>query len=272
MKRIANRRVLWVAALALAVGVGIGLYARAAPNVPGGIAYSGFLRDGNGMPVNGMHNFVFDLYDGMAKDCTDIRNNAMVANGRIDVPDLFGGNCLLDSLLATKANLSVAITVDGSALMPFQPLGTVPFAARARVAESVDLVTTAATVNVPDATFSNQGPFTGQNCLPGAKITATVGNNPVQISFLGYTHNSMPNGATFLSVAQDGVELSRDGNGMTATVTTNGQNSSFSFVTPPVPAGVHTWCLEADVNGGQGELHAGGGSQAQFSVVELGSH
>jgi hypothetical protein len=124
-----------------AVGVGIGLYARASMNVPSGIAYSGLLRN-NGAVDSSPHSFAFDLLDGSGAPlcATDSRPSLMVTNGRFDVPDLFKSCASLDAILATKSGLQIRITVDNMVLTPNQPIGTVPFAARARVAESAESV------------------------------------------------------------------------------------------------------------------------------------
>lgn len=130
---------LWlpiVVVAALAVGLLVGLYAHAA-NVPVGLAYSGVLKN-NGAPETGTHAFIFDLLDGNGTSvCTDARVNVMVTGGRFDFADLFSSSCQLDAALGSK-QLLIRITVDGQTLSPAQPLGTVPFAARARVAETVE--------------------------------------------------------------------------------------------------------------------------------------
>jgi hypothetical protein len=138
MKR---KRLIRIGLGALAcVAVGVGLYAHAAMNVPSGFGYSGLLRDGDGNLVTGAHTFAFDLLNGMgdAAGCSTDTRASMVQNGRFDVPNLFAGCASLDSVLATESGLAVKITVDGVALSPAQPLGAVPFAARARVAETVE--------------------------------------------------------------------------------------------------------------------------------------
>ena len=138
-------RILWLRTCALlaclAVGIGIGLYARASMNVPTGIAYSGLLRN-NGVADSNAHTFAFDLLDGTAAVLcpTDTRSNLRLTNGRFDVPDLFMTCSGLDGILATKTGLQIRITVDNMVLTPNQPIGTVPFAARARVAESAESV------------------------------------------------------------------------------------------------------------------------------------
>ncbi len=136
MKRRSPVRLFVSAAVVLALGFGVGLYARAAMNVPKGLAYAGMLRDGNGNPVSGMHRFDFDLVDGNSVVCSDTGRMLTLAGGRFDVPDLFAvNNCALDTALASRGGLAVNITIDGTLLQPPQPLGTVPFAARARFAE-----------------------------------------------------------------------------------------------------------------------------------------
>lgn len=135
------RRILTTVGLCIVSSAVVGLFmwrAYAAPNVPRGIAYSGELLN-NGAPDNAMHNFTFELSDGNVTACIDGPRNITLAAGRFDVGDLFSGNgCTLDTVLATKPSLFIRITVDGQVLSPMQPLGTVPFAARARVAESLD--------------------------------------------------------------------------------------------------------------------------------------
>ena len=112
--------------------------AYAGMTVPQGIAYSGELLN-NGVPDNAMHNFTFELFDGVATVCIDGPRAIAVASGRFDVGDLFATNgCALDSILATKSTLFIRITVDGQVLAPPQPIGTVPFAVRARVAETAE--------------------------------------------------------------------------------------------------------------------------------------
>jgi hypothetical protein len=139
-------------ALALLVAVGVGLLARAAANVPAGLSYSGALEN-NGAVESGQvaHNFVFDLYDGATPLCTDTRTATMVNNGRFDLANLFSSSCTLDSYLGTKTSLQLRITVDGQVLSPNQPLGTVPFAARARIAETAENATALQGVPVASA-------------------------------------------------------------------------------------------------------------------------
>lgn len=138
-------RTLWLRtgalAACLAVGVGVGLYARASMNVPTGIAYSGLLRN-NGVADSNAHTFAFDLLDDTAAALcpTDTRANLTLVNGRFDVSDLFATCSGLDGILATKTGLQIRITVDNMVLTPNQRIGTVPFAARARVAESAESV------------------------------------------------------------------------------------------------------------------------------------
>jgi hypothetical protein len=110
-------------------------------NVPTGIAYSGLLRN-NGAVDSSPHTFAFDLLDGAGTPlcATDTRSNLTLTNGRFDVPDLFKSCAGLDNILATKTGLQIRITVDSMVLSPNQPIGTVPFAARARVAESAESV------------------------------------------------------------------------------------------------------------------------------------
>lgn len=137
-----NRRLLTTLGLSAAISTFVGLIvwrAMAAPTVPQGIAYSGELLN-NGTPESAMHKFSFALFDvaGGNPLCTDGPRNITTAAGRFDVGDLFGANCPLDTILATKTGLQLEITVDNTILTPRQPLGTVPFAARARVAESAE--------------------------------------------------------------------------------------------------------------------------------------
>lgn len=124
-------------------GVGLALHAWAGnAAVPGGLAYSGMLRDGNGTPVAGPHKFDFELLDGNTVLCSDSRQ-LTVAGGRFDAPGLFAMSCPLDAHLAAHPALTVRISVDGSTLQPPQPLGSVPYAARARFAEQPVVPSTA---------------------------------------------------------------------------------------------------------------------------------
>lgn len=131
-----NWKVMIAGGAGAALLVGVALVVHAGPNVPAGIAWSGVLKK-NDQPESAPHDFVFELLDGNTAVCTDRRQALQVTGGRFDVPDLFGSSCALDTLLAGKT-LVVRTTVDGQALQPPLPLGTVPFAARARVAESVE--------------------------------------------------------------------------------------------------------------------------------------
>jgi hypothetical protein len=181
MKRSSKRwRRTGVAIAFAAVAIGVGLYARAGMNVPAGIAYSGLLRN-NGVPDSGAHTFAFDLLDdkGNPLCATDMRTSLTITNGRFDVPNLFSSCAGLDDLLATKAGLRIRITVDSMVLSPDQPIGTVPFAAHARVAESAtSFVTGSLDIVAPRGLTANGVPgmiFGGMYCTDNA---ATPGGSP----------------------------------------------------------------------------------------------
>ncbi len=137
------RRLLTTLGLSAAISTIVGLIvlrAFAMPTVPQGIAYSGELLN-NGMPTKEDHQFKFTLYDVMMGGnplCIDGPRTLATSAGRFDVGDLFRANCPLDTILATKTGLYLEIDIDNTTLTPRQPLGTVPFAARARVAESAE--------------------------------------------------------------------------------------------------------------------------------------
>jgi hypothetical protein len=154
-----NRLRYAAAILALAVVVGVAHRVWAAANVPSGLSYSGLLKN-NGAIESGAvtHNLEFQLFDGATIRCTDIRNNSTVTNGRFDFNDLFSSSCTLDQFLATVPALSIRVVVDGTILSPAQPIGTVPYAARARVSETTESVPTGSVVNVEfaqDAALQN---------------------------------------------------------------------------------------------------------------------
>jgi hypothetical protein len=176
MKRPRILRSIVAFAICIAVGVGLGLYAHAGSTVPVGLAYSGLLRDGNGTPVNGMHVLDFELTDGNATMCTDAGRMLAVTNGRFDVPNLFSvNNCALDAVLATKPSLLVKITVDGAPLSPAQPLGAVPYAARARVAEAGITGTIVATAAVVCPTGSLPADGSPVSRMVYANLFAQIG-------------------------------------------------------------------------------------------------
>jgi hypothetical protein len=133
-----------------AAGFGMATYVRAAANTPAGLAYAGLLKNGGAIePGVKSHDVVFELFDGNAVLCTDTRSGLVVSDGRFDVPNLFASNgCLLDSNLASKPQLFVRLEVDGERLAPPQALGTVPYSARARVAETAEALVKPKFVNV----------------------------------------------------------------------------------------------------------------------------
>jgi len=186
-----------------AVGVGIGLYARASMNVPTGLSYSGLLRN-NGAVDSSAHTFAFDLLDasGTPLCATDMRASLTLTNGRFDVPDLFKDCATLDNILATRSGLQIRITVDNTVLSPNQPIGTVPFAARARVAESAESVssvipvanggTGSATQNFVDLTTSQS--VAGNKSFSGATTvaSATVSTSLNIVAAGGLSANGVP--------------------------------------------------------------------------------
>jgi hypothetical protein len=208
-------RVRWLRAgtfLAVgALGIGIALYARAAMNVPTGLAYSGLLRN-NGAVEASPHDFAFDLLDGSGTTVcpTDTRTALAVTSGRFDVPDLFSGCATLDDVLETHTGLAIRITVDGTVLTPNQPLGTVPFAARARIAESAGFAQSAAVADgvsgsavIPianggtgastktfvdlstDQSIAGNKTFTGATTLDGNTTTQALVSTTLDISDAG---------------------------------------------------------------------------------------
>jgi hypothetical protein len=190
---------LWLRAGALiaciAAGVGIGLYARASMNVPIGIAYSGLLRN-NGAVDSNAHTLAFDLLDGTGTPvcATDTRSNLTVTSGRFDVPDLFIACTELDNIIANKTGLQIRITVDSMVLSPNQPIGSVPFAARARVAESAESVssvipvanggTGSATQNFVDLT-TNQSVMGNKSFSGTTTVASAVANTSLNIVAAG---------------------------------------------------------------------------------------
>jgi hypothetical protein len=191
----------------VALGIGIGLYAHAAMNVPTGIAYSGVLRN-NGAVDSTPHTFAFDLLDGTGSPLcpTDTRTNLAVTNGRFDVLNLFSSCGSLDTFLATKQGLQIRITVDSMVLSPNQPIGAVPFAARARVAESAESVSSV----IP---IANGG--TGASSLSFVDLTnnqLAIGGNK---TFTGSTALATATVSTSLNVTAAGGLL---GNGVTAMI------------------------------------------------------
>lgn len=164
MKR-ANRLALVGAAVAV-----LGLFvarAWAAMNVPAGLAYSGVLKS-NGAPEAGTrnHSVTFELFDGTSVVCADTRASLAITDGRFDVGDLFSSSCALDAALASRPTLSIRITVDGQQLSPPQPLGTTPYAARARVAETAEALAPSAAPGKARGWVS----FNGATCTPACPI------------------------------------------------------------------------------------------------------
>jgi hypothetical protein len=160
---------LAVAIVAVVAILGVGLRAWAAMNVPAGFSYSGLLKNG-GTAESGVHthNFNFELFDGNATVCTDTRATLTVTDGRFDVQNLFSGCGTLDAALATRPSLSIRITVDGTLLSPPQPIGTVPYAARARVAESAEAVPASVTASLVKGWVSFNG--TAGACTPNCPL------------------------------------------------------------------------------------------------------
>lgn len=166
-----NHRIV-VSCVAIAAVLGVGLKAWAAMNVPAGLTYSGLLKNG-AVVESGVrtHNFNFELFDGNATVCTDTRAALTVTDGRFDVQNLFVANgCMLDTMLANRPSLAIRITVDGTLLSPPQPIGTVPYAARARVAESAEAVPASVTAGMVKGWVS----FNGGACTPLCPINDSV--------------------------------------------------------------------------------------------------
>jgi hypothetical protein len=217
-------RITVAAAVAIGAGVGIGLYARAAMNVPVGFAYSGLLRDSSGNPVTGTHNFAFDLLNGAGASAgcaTDTRSSLTVTNGRFDVPDLFKTCATLDTVLATQSGLAIKISVDGTALVPAQPLGTVPFSARARLAEGIDGVLPIANGGTGSATQNFVDVSTDQVIAGNKTFTGSVVVPSAYAQFEGATQ-------TFAANAWTGVNFSAQPVANNISVTTN----SITFMLP----------------------------------------
>ena len=145
------RRKVFLSALALAVlvgGLGIGLlagnvmWAQGPPlaNLPDVIHYQGKLVDpGTGDPVSGQHQFVFSIYDADPGGnlLWQETQNVSVQDGWFSVM-LGVQTALSDSIFdGNPRYLGIKVGADPE-MTPRQPLATVPYAFRAKNAETLD--------------------------------------------------------------------------------------------------------------------------------------
>lgn len=125
--------------------------------VPGEVHYQGLLLDFAGDPVNGLEDFAFRLYDaptGGTLLWSETHDDVDVVEGVYYV-DLGATTALSESVLGNPA-LYLEIEVGGETLSPRERLLAVPYALRARSAETSDSAATAVSLGTIDAGFLSE--------------------------------------------------------------------------------------------------------------------
>jgi hypothetical protein len=295
-----RQRLSFIAALAaLAMTVGVAHRVWAAANVPSGLSYSGLLKN-NGAVESGavVHNLEFQLFDGSSIRCTDLRTNTTVTGGRFDFNNLFSSGCTLDQFLASQPALSIRVVVDGVVLSPPQPIGTVPYSARARVAETVESLPVGSVVKVDfaqDAALQNVSSPTipDDDTIPqsteGVQVftttfTPTSATDQIHIQYeLNYgTVASAGTGRGVLIVAlfkdndTDAMAVSYNGGYYANGAPWNGAQLNHMFTagtTNPITIKVRIGFIEpfgnVTINGHNGARYFGGKSAQRMRIMEV---
>ena len=139
-------------------------------SVPSTIAFQGFLTDSGGSPVNGSVELALALYDvdsGGTAEWSETQTGVSVTDGVFNVAigavdpltlDLFDGNALW-----------LEVSVGGETQLPRTQLQTSPFAFRAAVAESVDVIglDDLVDVDLSGVMLDDVLQFDGSNWVPG---------------------------------------------------------------------------------------------------------
>lgn len=297
-------RIRFIGAFAVVVlAVGVAHRVWAAANVPVGLAYSGLLKNNGAIEAGArMHNLELQLFDGTQVLCTDIRNNVVVTDGRFDFKDLFsGGGCMLDQVLAAQPVLFIRIAVDGQTLQPPQPVGTVPYAARARVAETVETAPAQPVGSVVKVAFAQDATFINvpsptipdDNTIPqnteGVQVfsttfTPTSAANQIHIQYeLNYGTVAGPGtGRGVLIVAlfkdndPDALAVSFSGAYYANGAPWNGGQLNHMFTaggTAPITLKIRIGFIESfgnvSINGHDGSQRFGGRSAQRMRIMEI---
>jgi hypothetical protein len=132
--RVAARRAVVATAVAAAVIAGASDRARAA--VPGTVAFAGRLSNEDG-PVDGEVSLTFRLYDAEmgGNERWSESHEATADQGLVTIE--LGSDEPLDDAIFDGSALYLEVSVDGEILTPRSPVGSVPYAIRAAVAERV---------------------------------------------------------------------------------------------------------------------------------------
>ena len=108
-------------------------------NVPGVIAYQGYLADGKNLPIkDGKHSLVFTIYnDATSKTSTWTEKQDVVTSDGVFSAMLGSNTPLSEDLFTTSIELHLGISVDGgNEALPRQRLASVPFAIVANKAKT----------------------------------------------------------------------------------------------------------------------------------------
>jgi hypothetical protein len=111
-----------------------------AQGVPDTITFAARIAD-NGAPLQGAHTFGFELYDAATAGTSswqETHAGVDVTEGLVFI-DL-GTTAALDSAILDCSVLHLEVTVDGTVMSPRLPIESVPYAVRAGVAGSADLL------------------------------------------------------------------------------------------------------------------------------------
>lgn len=117
------------------------LASAAEASVPGEVDYQGLLLDSGGVPVNGVVDLEFEIFDapsGGSSLWSESHDDVSVLDGVYDVT--LGQATPLTPELLAGGSLHLEITVEGETLSPRERIVAVPYALRAAHAESVEAV------------------------------------------------------------------------------------------------------------------------------------
>jgi len=175
MPRPCTIRLLLLAASLLA------LSQAASADVPGRIATQGVLRTDAGSPVSdGKYPMVIKIYDtGQGGEAlwTEFHIAVAVAGGffALDLGSVDAKNPPPMALFATKADLWIGLQVSDNPELPRTKLASVPFAAKALLADSATAAIKADTAAKADTAEALSKPITGDLIAPGSLSASAVG-------------------------------------------------------------------------------------------------
>lgn len=126
----------------------LGVFSSAFASQPIRINYQSRVQTG-GAAATGTHMFSFSIWRGGSKDAGNSGANLWSETVALTVTDSVvshtlgtgGGGVLEDTIFSTDLDLFLQVSMDGNLLLPRTRLETVPFAARARVADSASTST-----------------------------------------------------------------------------------------------------------------------------------